>query len=161
LKSTIVSAESENYRQRAAVERDAAAKESLSTRRELHLRSAEVWERLAQTIEETEAKASVNLAVRVAQKEKIPHIEQLEHQHHDQQGHIDDDHSLEVVGNDTNNNPQEKSQPVSSTKIRTQTIISSPYRILHRYTLPFLYERSPRFASNLPVQSTGIRKIRR
>ena len=57
----IVSAESENYRQRAAVERDAAAKEGLSNRRALHFRSAEVWERLALTIEETEAKASVNL----------------------------------------------------------------------------------------------------
>ena len=157
----IVSAESETYRQRAAVERDAAAKESLSNRRELHLRSAEVWERLAQTIEETEAKASVNLAVRVAQKQPIPHVEQLEHQHHDQRDLLDDDNNLEVAGNDTNNDPPEKLKPVSSPKIRAQTIISSPYRILHRYTLPFLYERSPRFVPISPVRSGEIRRTRR
>ena len=156
-----MSAESENYRQRAAVEREAAAKEGLSNRRTLHLRSAEVWERLAQTIEDTEARASVNLAVRAAGKGPIAHIEQLEGQHDDQPDPHDSDPNGEVADNDTNIDTQDTSTSGSSRQTRHKTVVSSPYLILHRYTLPFLHDGSGRYLPIMPYQLARMRRTRR
>jgi hypothetical protein len=155
-----VSAESENYRQRAAVERDAAAKEGLSNRRALHLRSAEVWERLAQTIEETEARASVNLAVRAIEKGPVAPVDQLMDQHDDPPETNDSDHGGELADNDTNIEIQDKSTSVGSRKIKHRTVVSSPYLILHRYTLPFLHDGSQRYLPIMPKQLARMRRTR-
>ena len=57
---------SETYRRNAAAERAAAAKTNLPNRREMHERSAMVWEEMAQGLEETAQRALVNAAAKAA-----------------------------------------------------------------------------------------------
>jgi hypothetical protein len=57
---------SETYRANAAAQRDAAAKTTLSNRREMHERSAMAWDAMAEAAEDTIAKAAVNAASRAA-----------------------------------------------------------------------------------------------
>jgi hypothetical protein len=54
----------ETYRANAAAERAAAAKTSLDNRREMHERSASVWDTMADAAEENLSKAAVNLAAK-------------------------------------------------------------------------------------------------
>ncbi len=57
---------SEAYRANAAAERAAAAKTNLPNRKAMHERSAMTWEAMAQGVEETAERASVNLAAKIA-----------------------------------------------------------------------------------------------
>jgi hypothetical protein len=57
---------SEVYRANAAAEREAAAKTNLPNRKAMHERSAMTWEAMAQGVEETAERASVNLAAKMA-----------------------------------------------------------------------------------------------
>ena len=54
----------EMYRANAEAQRLAAAQTSLPSRREMHERSALAWEQMADSAEDTAAKASVNAAAK-------------------------------------------------------------------------------------------------
>ncbi|MGB3927514.1 MAG: hypothetical protein WBL20_00990 [Sphingobium sp.] len=54
------------YHQQAAAERVAAQKEMLPQRRQQHERSAERWEEMARSAEETERRTAINEASRQA-----------------------------------------------------------------------------------------------
>ncbi|MDO7841943.1 hypothetical protein [Sphingomonas immobilis] len=54
----------ETYRAHAAEARAAAANTTLRNRREMHKRSAMVWETMATSAEENRSKAAVNLAAK-------------------------------------------------------------------------------------------------
>ena len=54
------------YHQQAAAERIAAQKETLPQRRQQHERSAERWDEMARSAEETERRTAVNEASRQA-----------------------------------------------------------------------------------------------
>lgn len=56
--------QSETYRANAAAQREAAAKTSLPNRRQMHERSAETWEAMAEASEQTVACAAVNAAAK-------------------------------------------------------------------------------------------------
>ena len=51
---------SESYRSLAEAQRSAAAQASLPSRREMHERSAMAWDQMADSAEDTAAKASAN-----------------------------------------------------------------------------------------------------
>jgi hypothetical protein len=53
-------------RERAAVERAAAAASNLPMRREMHIRAAEVWETMAAQIEVTAERSVVNATAKLA-----------------------------------------------------------------------------------------------
>jgi hypothetical protein len=57
---------SEAFRANAAAERAAAAKTNLPNRKAMHERSAMTWDAMAQGVEETAERASVNLAAKTA-----------------------------------------------------------------------------------------------
>ncbi len=57
---------SETYRANAAAQRAAALKTNLQNRREMHERSAQTWEAMAEAAEDTVSKAAVNAAAKVA-----------------------------------------------------------------------------------------------
>ncbi|WP_260598885.1 hypothetical protein [Sphingomonas endolithica] len=54
----------ETYRANAAEQRAAAEKATLANRRDMHLRSAETWDAMAEHTEDTAAKAVVNAAAK-------------------------------------------------------------------------------------------------
>ena len=54
------------YRTNAAAQRAAAATTNLPNRREMHERSAVAWETMAAAVDDTLAKAAVNLAAKQA-----------------------------------------------------------------------------------------------
>jgi hypothetical protein len=56
----------ENYRTNAAAQREAARATNLVNRREMHERSAMAWDAMAEGVEDTAAKAAVNLAAKQA-----------------------------------------------------------------------------------------------
>lgn len=56
----------EIYRANAAAQRAAAAATPLANRREMHERSAAVWDEMAQAAEDTAERAVVNLAAKAA-----------------------------------------------------------------------------------------------
>jgi hypothetical protein len=57
---------SETYRAHAAAQRNAALNTVLPNRREMHERSAQAWEAMAEAAEDTVAKAAVNAASKAA-----------------------------------------------------------------------------------------------
>ena len=57
---------SEIYRAHAAHERDAASRTNLPNRREMHERSAAVWEEMARSVEDTAERKRVNLEAKRA-----------------------------------------------------------------------------------------------
>ena len=150
-----MSAESENYRQRAAFERDAAAKEKLPNRRALHIRSAEVWESLAHAIEDTEAKTIVNEAVKIAQKGPAApiNLEAREHHHPAHELASQREYRPEQGEPTADRKRQEEVPPASPQQTAPQRIVSSPYRILHRFRLPFVHDQDPGFMAMRPVKT--------
>jgi hypothetical protein len=58
----------ETYRANAAAQRAAAAATTLPNRRAMHERSAETWETMALSAEDTIGRAQVNLAAKTARE---------------------------------------------------------------------------------------------
>ena len=58
--------QAEIYLANAQAQRDAAAKTDLPNRKALHERSAETWEAMARSANDTAARAAVNLAAKSA-----------------------------------------------------------------------------------------------
>lgn len=56
----------ETYFANAQAQRDAAAKATLSNRKAMHERAAETWEAMARSVSDTETRAAVNLAAKLA-----------------------------------------------------------------------------------------------
>ena len=54
----------DTYRANAAAQRAAAAKTDLPNRRAMHVRSAETWEQMAHSVDETMERTAVNLAAK-------------------------------------------------------------------------------------------------
>lgn len=59
---------SENFRMLAQAERVSAARTTLPSRRDVHLRAAEAWEEMAERAEDTVAKAEENATANAAAK---------------------------------------------------------------------------------------------
>ena len=57
------------YRANASRERDAAAREALANRQEMHERSAIIWDEMAQKLEDTERLAVRNAMAKAARLE--------------------------------------------------------------------------------------------